>query len=515
MKKRITFLILFILIIFPTVLALTAESDNYSVSRFGEGIQTSSIESVNFTGKSIFLEVPGTNNAQSENYTINVGFFENPYKQTVNITSYSISPSSTVVGSTVGLYIAASNFKNVWAKITSPNNQEQIINLINNQTVNYLPSPSIVGKYRVTFYANSSTGAITSVIDYFDLTAQAATTTTTGEGGGGGTKTIIETCSYDWDCTSWNVCSEGKQIRQCRNIGTCNGTDSKPIEEMHCSEALFDVTMKFKSIEFTKNETLKFGVELTEIKGIEKIDVQIKYSIIDDNNTEIFSQIETRAIQKNLTFEKEINETRLKEGKYILRIDIVYGNQQKAFAEQSFKIETKEGKPSLKIVFNINNALQKLKDNLLLILIILLLVMIFLLRNKIKKLFTSTKKKQGRRYMRIRPKQEIRQPVRRYMHIRPKSKQEIRQPAKKQTASLQNAGDTIKSLMDKKVYAQNGHYIGKVNEVILGSHKIEELKVDVDKENPSATNSLTIKYSNIKKINETIVVDNKILNELI
>ena len=117
--------------------------------------------------------------------------------------------------------------------------------------------------------------------------------------------------------------------------------------------------------------------------------------------------------------------------------------------------------------------------------------------------------------MRIRPKQEIRQPVRRYMHIRPKSKQEIRQPAKKQTASLQNAGDTIKSLMDKKVYAQNGHYIGKVNEVILGSHKIEELKVDVDKENPSATNSLTIKYSNIKKINETIVVDNKILNELI
>src|SRR3989338_10261979 len=54
---------------------------------------------------------------------------------------------------------------------------------------------------------------------------------------------------------------------------------------------------------------------------------------------EIFSQIETKATQSNLSYQKEIEEIKLVDGEYILRVDILYGNLQRAFAEQSFKVK--------------------------------------------------------------------------------------------------------------------------------------------------------------------------------
>jgi hypothetical protein len=83
-------------------------------------------------------------------------------------------------------------------------------------------------------------------------------------------------------------------------------------------------------------------VDLTEKMGVEKIDVHIKYSIINEENYEIFSQIETKAIKKSLFYEKEIKEIALVDGEYILRVDILYGNLQRAFAEQKIVIQKGE-----------------------------------------------------------------------------------------------------------------------------------------------------------------------------
>jgi len=117
--------------------------------------------------------------------------------------------------------------------------------------------------------------------------------------------------------------------------------EGKPIEERICSDALFDLTLNLLITNY-KNNTIKFNVDLTEKEGIDKIDVQIKYSIIDKDNNEIFSQIETKAIQGELNYEKEIEEVELADGEYILRVDILYGDLQRAFAEQKFEVKKGE-----------------------------------------------------------------------------------------------------------------------------------------------------------------------------
>ena len=113
--------------------------------------------------------------------------------------------------------ISALNAQAVWANITSPNNQEQRLTLVNGASVDYLPSPSVVGTYTVIFYANSSTGALSSATSQFVLTAQStSTSSSSGGGSGGGGTTVVQSCTYNWDCTPWSLCSDGKQIRECK-----------------------------------------------------------------------------------------------------------------------------------------------------------------------------------------------------------------------------------------------------------------------------------------------------------
>ena len=610
LNKKLLFLIglifisVFILIIMQSVLALTADSSNYSVARFGTGIQASNLSSDNFEARVLSITGAATRAAENNEYTTNIGFWGNTtYYISVSISSHSISPKSAVVGSTIGLYILALNSQNVWAKIISPNNQEQTLTLINGGTVTYLPSPSVVGRYNVTFYSNSSTGAIASVVDYFELTEQTTPVTSppSGDGGrGSSTTTILEkTCNYNWDCTPWSICSDGKQKRKCKNIGTCNGTESKPIEEMQCSEALFDVTLKFKEIGLTQNETLKFNIDLIETKGVEKIDVHAKYSIIDINNNEIFSQIETLAIQGNLTYEKEINEVRLKDGQYILRIDILYGNLQRASAEQSFRIKNGE--------IEIAESLSRTQETnifilvgivIILLIIILLIIYIWFKRfltkfnrleknsleqelekgvkfvgagktnearlayDNIKKIYDSDKKAYREMYPRImefynkilksRPligfigfigiivlifsllKLNITGsaigsiksynwgviliPIiasiiilliilrKRFTLIYKKIIEFLSEIINK---NKKYASNSIKGLINKKVYSESGNYIGKVKDVILGENKIESLKIKVDRKHNFKTKGMIIDYKQVKSAGEVIIIIDK------
>ena len=370
-KNIIQLTIIFLIFTFSinNVFAITANSSNYTTNLFGAGMATANSSSNNYN--LIFLaEYKGTTrNAESGNYTGNIGFFPNTiYNRSVVITSYSISPTSATIGSTIGLFISALNYDSLWAVVTAPNSQEQTIILVNDNTVNFLPIPSIVGTYNVTFYANHSIGALATAVDSFELTAQEETETPSSGSGSGGI------CTYNWDCTPWSVCADGKQKRECKNIGTCTGTESKPIEEINCSEALFDITLKLKNINLTENMSLFFSYDLIEQFGVEKIDVHIKYSIIDEENNEIFSRLETRAIEGQLSIEQEIDEITFVDGKYTLRIDILYGNLQRAFSEQVFEVNQ-----GIIILSPIKGKASILIFLIIAILIILILILIVLI----------------------------------------------------------------------------------------------------------------------------------------
>jgi len=548
-NKKILLLIglIFIFVVMQPILALTADSSNYSVARFGTGIQASNLSSDNLEARVLLITGASTRNAEDNGYTANIGFWGNTsYHISVSIVSWSISPASrsAVQGSIIGLSISALNSESVWLILTLPNATQETIALTNNGNTYY--TANSVGQYAVTFYANSSSGAIASVIDAFEITSP-TTITTPAPSGGGGTTTIIEKCTYIWDCTSWSICSDKIQKRECKNIGNCTGIQGKPIETRECSDALFDVIISIKEPVFTENDTLKFNVSLTETKGIEKIDVHIKYSIIDTNNNEIFSQIETRAIKGNLSFEKEISEIKLKDGEYILRTDIIYGNLQRASAEQTFKIKGKE----IEIKEQISN-IQKIKEFfkfnynfIILVIISLILLVIFIIKKRkpkkeklkiipLKSKLSSLKniKVEEDKYLEIKPKPVVNIIFGedKYLEIKPKPETKPIEDIKTKIKDKKNilselkwflisllrkykkhSKNSILGLINKKVYSESGHYIGKVKDIILGENKIENLKIKVDRKHNFKTKGMIINYKQVKSAGEVIIISEKVL----
>ncbi|MDP2947822.1 MAG: PRC-barrel domain-containing protein [Nanoarchaeota archaeon] len=480
----IAFFIIVVFCLTIQVSALTANSSSCSVSMFGTGLAAANPSSTNYNSISLSEARATTQNAESETYTANIGFFDNTYPtKVVSISSYSIYPGSAVAVSIIRLYISASNAQAVWAKITRPDGADENVILSNNDYVYY--TAGIIGRYNTTFYANSSAGAIVSVIDYFEIFESSATPQLPSSGDGG----RIEECNYIWDCTPWSICSEGQQKRECKNIGTCKGEEGKPSQEINCSELLFDVILKLEDVTLGKKNNLIFNVSLIETKSIEKIDVYIKYSIIDKNNTEIFSQTETRAIQENLSYQREIDEIKLNDGEYILRVDILYGYLQRAFAEQKFRVEGQEIKtiqeetsipevsketPKGMTGMIVSNLNKMYKSRFLLILILLMIIIFILL------LF-------GKFIKKIRTKKELK---------------------------------GLKSIRGLKVYTSGGIEIGKVKEVMLGKNKIESLKINLNKKikslkfRESRTKGIYINYRDVKGISNIVLVDDELLKHL-
>jgi len=381
--------------------------------------------------------------------------------------------------------------------------------------------------------------------------------------GGGGTTTIIEKCVYNWDCTPWGLCADGKQTRVCKNIGTCEGNESKPVEEMQCSEALFDISLNLKNIELTENKTLKFNIGLAEKIGVEKIDVHIKYSIIDKDDKEIFSQIETKAVQGKLNFDKETEKVKLPEGKYTLRVDILYGNLQRAFAEQKFEIKKEgNGKEKTRLIIEKGNFnwmyLIYGIAGIFLVLLVLILIKFFkkfriakrkTVKTKTHKEYKSRikqnlKKIRGRTFLMIlagfmligilsiegksmigfvvESTNAINNPggvfgfililgMLGFLIFKYRKKIVEKIEVRRRNKSPKNS---LKGLIKKKVYTEDGDFIGQIKEAILGENKIDSLKIRLDKKQKSKIKIIIVKYKDVKCVGHIVIINEKVLEKL-
>lgn len=342
-KKIYLIFIIFLLILTPTIFAdnYVVSSGNYSFTMHTLGIDGALIQGSSLSARELITPFqPGTKDASSLFYIVNIGFFGNTSSlRNVAINSYSIYPTSAVNGSIIRFGISAQNAQSLWLKINLPDSSNEIINLTNNDFAYYLVHQ--IGRHNIIFYANDSSGAIASAADHFDITSPVVVSigslSAGGRGGGGGGGAG---CNYFWNCAPWGICDNAQQTRICKNTGTCTGTKDKPIESRACTEALFDVVLNLSNLELTEKEKLKFNINLIQTKNIEKIDVQVKYTIIDSNKKELFSQIETRAVQTDLSYAKTIEELTLLPGKYNLKVDIIYGDKQRASAEQTFTVKS-------------------------------------------------------------------------------------------------------------------------------------------------------------------------------
>jgi sporulation protein YlmC with PRC-barrel domain len=450
------------LLCFNMVSAITGTSSNYSVSMYGNDLISGNANSNSYSATFLSQHSGTTSNSQSSSFMSNIGFFESNYFTTVSINSYSISPKSAVIGSTIGLRVDANNAQSVWVEITAPNSQTQTLNLVNGQMFNYLPVPSIIGRYNLVFYANSSTGAVASVVDHFDLTEQVQTIQPSSGSGGGGSGGSIQSCTYNWDCTPWSLCNEGKQTRTCVNIGTCNGNESKPATTNACSESLFDITLDLDDLTL-QNGKMRFTLDLIEQYGLELIDVHLKYSIINTENEEVFSQIETKAIQGSLSIGKELL-VDLEDGNYKLRVDVLYGNLQRAFAEQSFAVENGNIQTSNNLITG-NVVTDYLNSRRTTFSVILLVISSIILLGGY---YYSFSKK----------------------------------------TSLDNS---LSNVIGRDVYTNTGMKLGKSYDLIVHDNKIHGIAVLIDKGVPVPHEKVMIRYEYIKNINDVIVVDSSVL----
>ena len=385
-----------------------------------------------------------------------------------------------------------------------------------------------------------------------------------GGGSSGGSS-----CTYDWQCTEWfpSICPEsGIQERICANKGDCTGTKGMPNQTRTCeylgpSEPLFDIylTLEDKYKKMCSGNKIKANIKLENYAKVELLDAFMTYWIIDENNKLIAEYKDTRAVEKETSFNIELKlpESTTK-GTYRLYAEITYSGDKTAVTGESFEVLSEE-ECALLSVKNFNwMYLVYGVAGIFLVLLLLILIKFFkkfrITRRKIGKLKThreykskikqNLKKIRGRTFLMILAGFMLigilfiggnsmtgfvvgsTNAINNHWSVfgfiliigmlglliftyRKKivEKIEIRRRDKSPKNSL-------KGLIKKKVYCGEGNYIGKVDEVLIGENKIDSLRIKLDKKQKSKIKGIIVKYNDVKCVGHIVIVDEKVLEKL-
>jgi len=394
-----------------------------------------------------------------------------------------------------------------------------------------------------------------------EVTPNATPPNSVNRGGGSG-------CSYDWQCTGWfpSICPESKiQKRICVNQGDCTGTTGMPNQTQTCeylgpTEPLFDIylTLPDNSEEVCAGDSIKANVKLENYAKVELLDAFMKYWIINKNNTLIAESKDTRAVEKETNFNIELkipNST--VEGTYRLYSEIRYNGNKTAVTGKSFEVLPKKDcasklpQPSpqnfnfMYLIYGVIGILA-----ILFILIKLFKTKFRIIKKRHRKLknYFEYKNKTKKNQKRIKSKHFwivifglmfagllfiVRNNLIRFaigttskinnwnsfrfililgilgflIFIFKKKlleKIEIRRRNR-------HPKNSIKGLIKKKVYSEEGDYIGKVKEVLLGKNKIDSLKIKLDKRCGKKIKGIIINYKDVKSTGHIVIVDKRVL----
>jgi len=70
----------------------------------------------------------------------------------------------------------------------------------------------------------------------------------------------------------------------------------------------------------------------------------------------------------------------------------------------------------------------------------------------------------------------------------------------------------INSLINKKVYTEEGSYIGKIKGIVLEKNKINSLKIKLNKKNKFNVKGILLKFKDVKNIGHIVIVNERILH---
>ena len=384
-----------------------------------------------------------------------------------------------------------------------------------------------------------------------------------GSSGGGG-------CSYDWQCTEWfpSICPESEmQERICVNRGDCTGTKGMPNQTRTCeylgpSEPLFDIylTLEDKYKKMCSGNKIKANIKLENYAKVELLDAFMTYWIIDENNKLIAEYKDTRAVEKETSFNIELKlPDSTAKGTYRLYAEITYSGDKTAVTGESFEVLSKEECVLFSskdfnwmyLVYGVAGVVA--------VLVVLILIKLFKIRFEIIKKKTgkpkthreykgkikhNLKKIKGKTFLMILAGFMLigilfiggnsmtgfvvgsTNAINNHWNIfgfiliigmlglliftyRKKivEKIEIRRMDKSPKNSL-------KSLIKKRVYCGEGNYIGKIDEVLLGENKIDSLRIKLDKKQKSKIKGIIVKYNDVKCVGHIVIINEKILEKL-
>lgn len=288
MKK----ILLLIILLLPTIAAASFVSDNYSTSSYNTGLIGYSDE--NLTTTTGYQQI-GTV-AGNENYTLNLGIFENISQKEI------------------------------------PSCGGGICN--NGETCLTCPTDCGACPIAPPEEDDDEGGS--------------------GGGGGGGISTTKTECTYDWVCSEWypqNCPKNEIQKKVCVNKGTCDDTLGMPETEQECTfieteislrEPLFDlfVNIPLRSKLLSVGQNLEAEITLINKGNITPLDVFFTYWVTDKNNKLIIESKDTRAISTGEKFSILQNiPDNLEPGLYKFYTRISYDEDNKiAIAEETFYI---------------------------------------------------------------------------------------------------------------------------------------------------------------------------------
>jgi sporulation protein YlmC with PRC-barrel domain len=377
-------------------------------------------------------------------------------------------------------------------------------------------------------------------------------------------------CDYDWQCTNWfpSICPEsGIQERICANKGDCTGTTGMPNQTQNCKylgpkEPLFDIylTLSEENKELCSGNKIKANIKLENYAKVELLDAFMTYWIIDENNKLIAESKDTRAVEKETSFNIELKIPKsTPNGTYRFYAKIVYSGDKTAVSGESFEIISQE-KCSLFYSDKFNWEY--------LIYCIVGLITILLLGLALK-IFKSKFRIRNKNIIKTNAENKYKNKIKNHLkRIRSKTllmilagsifigilvmastnitgfaisssssrninlgifgftlisimigflvlsyRKKILNKIKLKTMN-KYPKNSIEGLIKKRAYTKEGDYIGKVREVNLEENKIHSLKIQLDKKHKFQISEILIEYKNIENIGHIVLIKKEILEEL-
>ena len=74
--------------------------------------------------------------------------------------------------------------------------------------------------------------------------------------------------------------------------------------------------------------------------------------------------------------------------------------------------------------------------------------------------------------------------------------------------------NSLKGLVNKKVYSEKGNYIGKIKDILLEEKKIGSLKIKIDKKHKFKAKGIVIDYKHVRNVGEVIIIDTAVSEHL-